>query len=94
MLKIKDFAEKVGGLEEGDRALACANLYRRFSEVTRIDLQLFQKYWDGSKPFEEFRDAQNKVFIRCLEHELSDTGIVDRKAYDLAPLDPEEVLIP
>jgi hypothetical protein len=68
---------------EEERAQNLQSLIKKFTDLSRVELLEFQNHWDGNKSFEEFREAQDKVFLKCIDLEQSDLGQTVREATGL-----------
>ena len=68
-MTIKDVLDNMDSWQEEERN-QLHGVMDRLCGVSLQTLREFQITWDGTKSFEEFRVAQNKVIRDCIEIEL------------------------
>lgn len=92
-ITIRAYREQLSKMGLNEREKYSRILYNKhlspFSQNTLID---FQEEWDDSKPFQEFREAQDKLILTCLDLEKTIWGNYIRKINKLKPLNEEEEL--
>ena len=92
-ITIRAYREQLSKMGLNEREKYSRILYNKhlspFFQNSLID---FQKNWDHSKSFEEFREAQDKKILECLELEKTIWGNYIRKINNLKPLNEEDKL--
>ena len=92
-MTVQDVKENLAKYTTEERAEHLGKLIKLFSGVSHSTLQQFQKTWDGTRTFEEFRKAQDIVIVKCIDLEVSDFGKMARSAMGLEPLHLTTVLV-
>ena len=80
-MKIKDFLEKLDGMEDKEREEGLLKLAQRFAPESLGSTMQFQQEWIESnkskgikRSFEEFKKEQNKLIRSCVKMEDSKMG--------------------
>jgi len=88
-MTIAELINDIDTLSETDRATVMQDVFKRLSGVSRQTLRDFQAKWDGTRPFEEFKQEQNKAICLCLQMECHTIGGMVHKAQGTEPLTME-----
>lgn len=82
-MTVKEILEKMDNFKSEEREKYLGPLLNDLTPFSKSQLMDFQNNWDREKSFEDFVKAQNKQIRLCVEMELSEVGIIARKAVDL-----------
>ena len=74
MKTVREIIDQMEDMNDSDRAKYLRNLTERMTPMSYQSIVDFQQSWDGSKSFEEFKKAQEKVIKAAITMELSDIG--------------------
>jgi len=91
-MTLKELRDNLTTLDDAHRLAALTAFLAVACEPTKNQIDQFQFGWDSSKPFEEFKVAQDKVFIACINNEVSKLGIAIRSLLGQEPLTLDTVL--
>jgi hypothetical protein len=83
---VKQILAEMDDFSDEDRKRYLGLLLNKCTEVTEATLNSFQRHWDGRRPFEEFKAAQNKEIRECVKLELSEVGRILRDGIGMEPL--------
>ena len=86
-MTIQEVFDKIDGFSEEERVEVLPKLVKLFCPVSQKSLVEFQSMWNPDKPFNEFVEAQNKVFKDCIKLETSDVGDIVRETLGLTKLE-------
>ena len=88
-MKIEEILKKMDGFSDKERGTILRSLLNKLCPVSKNQLISFQSGWDGSRAFEEFKEAQNKVIKECVGMEVSEIGSLVREKLGLPPISLE-----
>jgi len=69
-MKISEILKNMDNFSDDERAKYIGGLWKKVTPISKQTLINFQNNWDGSKSFEEFKKAQNKVIKECIQMEI------------------------
>ena len=82
----------MNGFTDDDRAKWIARLRDRLCPVSHKSIHMFQRDWDGTQSFEDFKLAQCEVIKHCVEMECTHMGFMVRLECGLNKLNMEDEL--
>ena len=99
-MTIKELKEKLENFTDDEREKYLSALVNKFSKLSRGTIQNFQQKWEiegfdkqgKQKPFEEFKKAQNKEFLMCINMEIGFMGKTMRELEGLSEMTLETEL--
>jgi hypothetical protein len=92
-MTIKDVKEQLPSIQDAkQRADMLKRLFQLMSPMSYKTLMVFQRDWDGRRPYAEFVEAQNREILMCIDLEVSDIGKLTRGALQLQEISLETEL--
>ena len=91
-MTVQDVRENLEKYSNEERAEPLGKLIKVLSGVSHSTLLQFQQTWDDSRPFDDFRKAQDAEIAKCIDLEVSDFGKTARSAIGLDPLELTTIL--
>lgn len=69
-MKISEILKNMDNFSDEERVQYIKKLWEKVTPISKQTLINFQNQWDGSKSFEEFKKAQNKLIKECIKMEI------------------------
>jgi len=73
-MKIEECLEQMHEFTDDERAIWLKKMMARLCVVSHKSLAAFQRGWDGTRSFEDFKLAQCEVIKHCVELECTHMG--------------------
>ena len=89
-MTVKEIVEKMDSFTDEERTEYLAPLLDNLTLLSKSQIRNFQDVWDGNRPFDEFKTAQNTEIRKCIEMELSALGQIVRRTTGLPPLNEND----
>jgi hypothetical protein len=85
-MTIAELLEKMDAFTDEERKKYLGALLNMLTPVSNQTIVEFQQKWDGSKPFNEFIEAQNRELKTCVGLEMTELGTAVRQRFGLEPI--------
>ena len=90
-MKIAEILEKMDDFTDDEREKYLGGIFKKVSRISSATLRNFENGWDGSKSFEEFKVAQNKVVRDCVQMEIMINDVKEEEGLEVFTMDTEIV---
>ncbi len=90
-MKVSEILEKMDGFTGKERKKYLGGIFKKVSPISNATLKQFENEWDGSKTFEEFKVAQNKVVRECIQMEIMINDVKEKENMEVFTMDTEIV---
>lgn len=88
-MKISEILENMDSFTDAERTKYLGGMFKKISNISKASLSEFQRTWDGSKSFEEFKIAQNKVVRDCIGCEILINDVKEKEGLEIFTLETE-----
>ena len=88
-MKVKEILEKMDSFTDDEAKRFLGGLWSKVSEISKQSFLNFQNEWDGSKTFEEFKKARNKVLKSRIECEILINDVKENLGQEVFTLETE-----
>lgn len=88
-MKISEILEKMDNFTDEERVKYLKELWKKVSPISKQTLLNFENGWDGSKTFEEFKKAQNKVIRECIQMEIMINDFKEKENIEVFTMETE-----
>ena len=90
-MKVSEILEKMDAFTDEEAKRFLGGMWRKVSQISRQSLSSFENQWDGSKTWEEFKKARNKVVRECVECEILINDIKENIGQEVFTLETDIV---
>ena len=88
-MKISEILEKLDDFTDDERQKYLGGMWKKVSRLSKGTLLNFQNEWDGGKPFDEFKKAQNKVIRDCIKMEIMINDVKEKENMEVFTMETE-----
>jgi len=90
-MKILEILDKIDNFNDNEREQYLGGMWEKVSHLSKQTLINFQNEWDGSRSFDEFKKAQNKIIRECIKLEILINDAKEKQGLEIFTMETEIV---